>query len=65
MSFITRDDIDEAWRIIKECQNNEKDLIEQFGLDGKPKEVQESLCPELAEVRRSAKKSRDFMSKHN
>lgn len=55
--MITREDIGSAYIEMRDCESEERKLIKKFGLDGKPKEVQEGLCPELKTVRERCEKA--------
>lgn len=65
MKFLTRDDIDQQGSTLGECRARELELIAKYGLGGKPKEIQESLCPELAIVRERSKRALTFIEKYN
>lgn len=62
---ITREDIDEAGRTYCSCKEREKELVEELGLQDKPQDEQERLCPDLKTIREEMFQAASFLCKHN
>lgn len=63
--YITRDDIDEAGSIVRECDRKEQELVCLMNIQNQPACVQEAQCPELTELRKKRQAAARFLYKHN